>query len=916
MVPVFCSFTLLLGGCDRSETQAITAAKSRIAKNEDAAAEIELKNLLQKHPKSGEARYLLGLQGLKRGDGATALIELQRAADLNYAAALVAPATAQALMMQNKGRQVIDEFGKTQLADTNANAELQALVAQAMAAEGNADGALALIDRAVASAPTSEPVLMTQAGLHSQAGRREQALASLDRLIAAKPDSHLAWGMKGTLLGMVPDQYAQAMAALRKAVSIKPGDVPAQTGLVALALHRGEMDAAGKELDALRKIAPNQLNTRFFEANVAYANGNYSEAQSSYQTVLKALPLHPEVLLSAAETELKLGATAQAETMAAKALTQAPGSLRARHVLAQVYLRMGQPAKAIANLARVIDGPGVTPELLALAAQAQLISGNAKAADQLYDRMAKLQPTDPRLRTLIASSGFGRVSDDTVFTQLQQIAKDETDSSADLAIIAAHLSRQQFDPALKAVADLEGKRPGDPLPHFLRGQILVKKSDLAGARSHFEKAVSLDKGYFPATAALTVLDLGEQKADAAEQRLKNYLVVQPNDAKAMLAIAELMERRQQPRAAVLNQIEAAVKAAPTDQAARVALISHRLAQGQTEAALTAAQAANAALPDNTDLLDLLGQCLLRDNQAQQALNSYGKIITLDPKSPRGHVGMADVYLHTRDLDQAQRSATRALEVSPGLVKAKALLFTVSMQRLKFDQAAATARSMQADHPQDGTGLLLEAEAEMGRSNWAIAATLLRKALDKSVPELAAIKLFTVLKRDGKGDEADSFGQQWLKRRPGDTYFQLTVADEARVSNKFGVAEQHYRQLLMLHPNYLPALNNLAMTLILGKKPGAIALAEQASRLAPDSPEVLDTLAQALASENRLRDAVETQKRALAIAPKLADLRLTYAGLLIKSGDKQQARAELETLARLGSGFARQSEVLGLRQTLQ
>ena len=915
LVPICLWLCLQLGGCSKNEAQALAAAKARIEKREDAGAEIDLKNLLQRFPKSGEARFLLGLQSQKRGDLTAALIELQRALDLHYADSLVVPAIARALMGQGKNRQVIEDFGKTSLSDANTTADLQALVAQAMAAEGDADGAKTLIDKTVAGAPSSELALLTQAGLQAQAGHPDLALVTLDRLIAARPDSNLAWGMKASVLGQTPGRTDLAMAAFRKALAIKPGDVAAQTGLVALTMQTGDLEAARKALGALRKIAPKQLNTKYQEANLAYATGKYSEAQSLYQAVLKVVPLHPDVLLNAAETELKLNAMAQAETMAAKAMTQAPASVRARQVLAQVYLRMSQPAKAIATLSSLIDGPSATPELLALAAQAQLMNGNTAAADEMYTRMAKLKPSDPGLRTLIATSGFGKASDETVFTQLQQIANEDTGSSADLAIITAHLGRQQNDAALQALAALERKRPGDPMLAHLRGQILAKKSDLAGARQSFENALKIDTGYFPATAALAALDFKDNKADLAQQRFKDFLKLRPNDARALLAIAELMERQQKPRAEVHKQIEAAVKAAPGDLSARMALISHLFASGQYDAALTAARAATAAIPDSIELLELQARCMVRVNQIQQALSSYGKIIALYPKSPRGHVGMADIYLQTNDLDQAQRSAERALELSPGLVKAKAQTFLVALRRKKFDQAVLIARTMQADHPRDGTGLLLEAEAESSRANWPAATGVLRNALDKPAPELAAIKLYAALMQGGKAGEADGFAQQWLKGHPEHINFLLSTADSARKLGHSAIAEQRYRQLLAAQPNHVPALNNLAMTLLQQNKPGATAYAEQAVRLAPERAEILDTLAQALASENQLSKAVETQRRALALAPEITELRLNLAGLLIQAGDKNLARSELDVLAKMGASFARQDEVARLRLSL-
>ena len=108
-----------------------------------------------------------------------------------------------------------------------------------------------------------------------------------------------------------------------------------------------------------------------------------------------------------------------------------------------------------------------------------------------------------------------------------------------------------------------------------------------------------------------------------------------------------------------------------------------------------------------------------------------------------------------------------------------------------------------------------------------------------------------------------------------------------------------------------ALNNLAYALASQKKPGAVALAEKASQLAPRSAAVLDTLATALAAEQQLPRAVEAQKKAVELAPDAPAYKLGLARLLLQSGDKVGARAELSALTALGAKFPRQSEVAAL-----
>src|SRR3954471_17856157 len=75
----------LLAGCgpDTPE-QMISAAKEQLAKKDDKAAIIHLRNALQKAPENAEARNLLGKALLESGDPITAEKELRKALELKY----------------------------------------------------------------------------------------------------------------------------------------------------------------------------------------------------------------------------------------------------------------------------------------------------------------------------------------------------------------------------------------------------------------------------------------------------------------------------------------------------------------------------------------------------------------------------------------------------------------------------------------------------------------------------------------------------------------------------------------------------------------------------------------------------------------------------------------------------------------
>lgn len=907
---------LSVSGCGKKRPDdAARANAPAVSKEGVAAARIELKNAVQANPKSGEARFRLGAQLLADGEPGQAVVELQRALEYKHPEGLVAPMLAEALCLSGQPQKALDMFADTKLSEPGEMAHLQAMLAFALALKGDMAGARKQVERGLALAPTSGPALLIKARLQVDANDASSALVTLDTLLAAHPNDAEGWALRGDILLRKPDGQGAAMEAYSNALKANPNHLYARSALMSLHLLSGDVEAARKQFAVLKKLAPTQLNTSLFEAHLAEADGNYGRAREIHQALLKELPENVNLLLSAGNNELKLNAPVQAEAFFAKASALAPANPLARRLLAQAQIRLGQVSKGLVTLAPLLDSPNVGADVLALAAQSHLVNGDVRAADALYARLAKLKPTDPQIRTAVATAGFGKRADTDVFNELRLISADDKGTSADMALISAYQRRGQLDQALQALSGLEAKRPKDPMVRLVRGQILAQQGDNAGARQSFDQALAADPNYFPAIAALSVMDLLDQKPDDARKRFTTLLKAQPNHAMALQALAELSARQGAPKAEVLKNWQAAVKAAPTNFSVRAALVNHHLKYGELEPALIAAQSAAAALPESVEMLDLLARCQLRVRQANQALASYGKIATLDPKSPRPYLSMADVYLATDDLDAAQRNVNKALELSPELPDALGRSALLALRKRQPAVAMGIAKNLQSKPATLVEGLMIEGQVELSRDNWDAAVVPLRKALEKGAPSKAALALHLALVNAGKANDAKAMADGWLKAHPQDTAFLFYLGDQAHRGKNAAGAEQLYRRVLEIDPGHVQTLNNLAMLLMEQNKPGAAALAERALSGAMDQPTIHDTLAQAYAADKNFAKAIEVQKRAVALAPDEGLLRLSLAKLYLQSGEKAQAKTELDRLAALGTKFAQQDEVTQLRGSL-
>ncbi|MBI5259473.1 MAG: PEP-CTERM system TPR-repeat protein PrsT [Burkholderiales bacterium] len=906
----------VLAACGKGEDELLASAKQYLDKRDTKAAVIQLKNLLDKKPSSAQGRFLLGKALLESGDAAGAEAEFRRALDLKYPEAQVAPQRARALLAQGQARKVIEDYGSTDLRDPQYDIELQTSLAQAHASVGAMEDARAAVDRALGISPAYGPALVMSARLKAAGGDVDGAITVLDGLLAKAPSNTDGLQFKADLLWRAKNQAPAAVELYRKALETNNNLPEAHSALITVLLQQRQLDEAGKQLDALKKIRGNHPQTRFLEAQLAYSRSDFKLARELIQPVLQAAPSNPRTLQFAGAIELQLGALQQAETLLGKAVQLAPNAPEARRLLADTFLRLRQPEKALSTLRPMLESPTVSPQVLALAAQAHMANGDTKTAESLFARASKLKPDDKRLSAAVALTQLAKGNSEAAFGDLERIAATDDGRSIDMALISARMQRKEFDAALKAIDALEKKQADSPVPAQLRGRVYIAKQDLDNARKAFEQALAKDPKYLPAAAGLASIDMQQKKPDDAQARFQSILKQDPKNTQALLALAELKARSGANQAEITKLFADAVAANPTDIQARVAQIDHLASLRDTKGALAAAQAAVAAVPNNAELLDRLGRTQLAAGEREQALSTYGKLSSMRPDAAVGPMGTAAAHMAAKDLESAARSVRQALEREPDSLAAHRMAIYLAWQQQKPQEAIAAARRLQERRPDDGAGFISEGEVEMAQKHWDPAAAAFRKALTKTEASLAATKLHQTLLQAQRGAEAAKFAEGWVKQHPDDVSFLFYLGDAALGSSDLVLAEARYLEVLKRQPENALALNNVAWLKMRLKKPGALEYAERAVKIAPGRPPLMDTLALVLSAEGQHAKAIEVQKKVVADMPKVSGFRFNLAKIYIAAGDKPKARAELQELAKLGKEFPGQDEVAKLLKSVE
>ena len=908
------SLALVACGSDKPE-DLIASAKVYLEKNDSKAAVIQIKNALQADPNLPQARFLLGVALLEGGDPVGAETELRKALELKHPKELVVPLLAKALLAQGHAKKLIDEWAKTELAEPAAKASFQTTLASAYAMQGKSEPSQAALNAALLAEPGYAPALLLQVRQKAGQNDLDGAMALVDKVIAKAPKDYEAWKLKGDLLRMSKDKLTDALAAYRKAVESKPDFQEGHWAVVSVLLQQDNLTEAEAQVAQTAKYAPNHPQTKYLQAQLAFQKKDFKLAREQAQLVLKAAPNNLQGLLLAGAVELQLNSLPQAQDYLSKVVKAAPAHAPARRLLVVTYLRSGQPAKAMATLLPGLGQEDIDPELYSVAGETYLQSGDLKRAEEYFAKASQQNPKDAAKRTSLALTHLISGKTDAAFEELQDIAVSDTGTTADMVLISAHVRRQEFDKALQAIAGLEKKQPDKPLAALLQGRVLLTQRDVAGARASFERALTIEPAYFPAVASLAGLDMDNKKPEDAKKRFEALLAKDPKNGQAWLALAELAARSGAAPDEVVKLIGNAVTANPTDAASRLLLIDFYLRNKDVKQASSAAQNAVAALPDSPEVLDALGRTQQAAGESNQAIATYNKLAGMQPLSPLPHLRLAEVHMAAKNKDAAVQSLLKGLEVKPDLLQAQRALILLDLDEKKYPEAVARARTVQKQRPKEGAGYTFEGDINAAQKNWDSAATAYRAGLKAgNSPELA-MKLHSALLASGKAVEADKFSATWQRDNAKDASFLFYLGGRALARQDYVGAENNFGAVVKLQPNHAIAYNNLAWVSAKLNKEGAIAYAEKANTLAPNQPEIMDTLAMLLSEKGDYARAAELQNKALALQPKNDSFKLNLARIHLKGGKKDLAKKALDELAGLGDKFAAQAEVATLLKGL-
>lgn len=650
-----------------------------LGRMDEAGQDIEV--LAKQRPRDPRAMYLRAVYSAKRGDqrrAREALEELTRTVDPAPHEVLQRQAPELLLLggvghyglgQAEKARRYLEQYVAVRPNDVGA----RRLLASVLLAQREERAAIEQLEAARRRAPGDPQVLALLGAAHMARGQLNVASRYLEDALQATggaADVHAAFGVN--LLGRGENDLA--MQHLQEAFRKDPGQGRSGVALVAMNIRRGETRQAVEVAQAVVKrepgnpqalnllgvahvaagdtkaaraaytqavaadatFAPAQLNL----ARLDVAAGDYTAARSRLEALLKRDAKSTTAMYELALAELAAGRQAEAIRWLEKARAVERGNVAAAARLVDLYAAAQSPDKAL-EVAKDINA--ARPENLdALGAlgRAYVAVGNAKEAQSVFARMARLAAFEPARQTQIAR---------------YQIAANNL-SGAAFSAEKALSGQPDYVPAQVILAEIDLRR-GEPEKAEQRARAIVKRApnqavgylllaDAAMLRKRYPQALeqyraALDRQ--PGTDVamrLFVAYVESGNVAGGIAFLESWLAEHPRDRVARRALAE-GKLRAGDLAAARTQYEQLLKDQGEDAVLLNNLANILLARKDPKA-LEYAERAHALAPNDAAVQDTLGWVLVEQGQVDRGIRHLRDARLRDPQNPeiRYHLAAA------------------------------------------------------------------------------------------------------------------------------------------------------------------------------------------------------------------------------------------------------------------------------------
>ncbi len=690
---LFYLMLMLVMACDFSEPENVDYLQKGIdlyQQGELAAAEIELKNAIQKNPEVADAYYYLALVQEKNRKFKAMQLNLQEVVKLN-------PEHNDARVKLAK---VFLLFGET-------------------------EKALEQVEAVLKKQPDHAAALTVKAQILNRQRKNDEALAVLENVLQAKPDFIDALSLKAVIL-IQQNQLDQARRIVNEGLKIDEKNIPLHLLKVRIHSEQQDGDAIVNDYLALEKLEPENVAIKFALAKAYFNQKQGGKAEAILRQVVEK---HPDnfkaklVLLEflsnrdrdAANKQLDVFLTTVADKEKidlAKWLLSKNDAEKAEEIFNQLAVNADEAKNRVDahyQLAllkfRRQDLDGVEQEVnvilkedpnfvdaKVLKAAVLLMRKDVESAEKMLNDILWEKPDNDRAMVLLAKIYDDRGERNKALQQFQQalkfnpanlqallpvvqqeVAKQHLDYARELvqkAVLKAgpklgllqmlvdfDLAEKKWDSADKIIKLIGKNKKGALLAEFLQGKKLQTQGDCNKAITVYRQILERYPWQMNAMQALAQCYETLQSTEQLSRFLDDFLLKNPDHVLATLLQSRILARQGKQRQAVKKLQQLLKKSPVPDVYQELAGLFQKT--GDNQAAEQVIQQALAQYPKDGGLLLAKAAFLERRHRINEAIAVYQKLLEFQPDNKIARNNYASLLLASDEQNNFEKAAKLA-----------------------------------------------------------------------------------------------------------------------------------------------------------------------------------------------------------------------------------------------------------------
>jgi tetratricopeptide (TPR) repeat protein len=452
------------------------------------------------------------------------------------------------------------------------------------------------------------------------------------------------------------------------------------------------------------------------------------------------------------------------------------------------------------------------------------------------------------------------------------------------------LHQKKYPDMLDAALIWQKNDPDNEMAHFFVSLAYAFNMQPNVALENMRKVLLL-KGETDFTRLVNVIPQGSPAEDFYLQELIQASKLYPENYDVSLALA-LLYQRQGNQELALEYSDKTVKYAGNNTAAIEYAIRLYNKYNQTAKALDTYRASIAKNPDNLELRQHYAQYAIQ-HDLEAAKEQFLYLHQLQPNDDYAMLSLGLIYLEQGDMANAEAQFIALKESKQRLSAANFYLGEIYKYQKNFTKALSAYSAVNdRDQTERVREQIISIYIEQKRYDEAL--TLIDRGLaqskhDEHTEHLHVLKA-AVLEKQGQVKEAYQLLTQLLDHNPDSFDLRYSRAMLSETKNELTQMESDLRHIIQLYPDSALALNALGYTLAdkTDRYREALELIEQAQKLVPDDPAILDSLGWVLFRMGRLSESVNYLKHALKLFPD-TEVAAHLGEALWVSGQKEDAK---------------------------